>query len=91
MIMAANTTEFVTKINFIYFSLYIIMFPRTEAYIFAILTLVGANVSADIIRYTFWKKKFFWTPTVCSIFTPMEAKYTRSDNSVPWYYLFDNN
>ena len=53
MIMAANTTEFVTKINFIYFSLYIIMFPRTEAYIFAILTLVGANVSADIIRYTF--------------------------------------
>ena len=56
------------------------------AYIFAMLTLVMANVSADMtIRYP------FWTPTVCSIFTPMEAKYTHLDNSVPRYHLFDNN
>ena len=30
-------------------------------------------------------------PTVCSIFTPMEAKYTHLDSSLPWYHLFDNN
>ena len=39
----------------------------------------------------FEKKSLFWMPTVCSIFTPIEAKYTHLDNSIPWYPLFDNS
>ena len=35
------------------------------------------------------KKKILYS--ACSIFTPMEAKYTHLDNSIPQYHQFDNN
>ena len=30
-------------------------------------------------------------PTVCSIFTPMDAKYTHLNKLIPRYHQFDNN
>ena len=53
-------------------------------------SLVVAHVSTGMtIRYAFWKKKHLIFTANCMVyFTPMEAKYTPLDNSVPvWQQL----
>ena len=76
-----NTTEFATQFNFILFSVYTTEFRWTKAYMFALFSLV-----VSMFRLTwpsdmqFAKTYWVWPQAVCSIFTPVEAKYTHC-----WY------